>query len=158
MAAADAAAVAEIYNAGIRGRLATFDTNERSPDDVLAFLSAPWPYLVAEQGGAVVGWVGAGAYRHRACYNGVGDFSIYVAPTTQRQGVGDALMAAFLAAVEARGGWKVVGRIFPENAASLRLAARHGFREVGVYRRHAQLDGAWRDVVIVERLLGPALG
>jgi phosphinothricin acetyltransferase len=50
----------------------------------------------------------------------------------------------------------VLSRIFPENMASRALCRRHGFREVGVYARHAQLDGAWRDVVIVERLLGDA--
>jgi phosphinothricin acetyltransferase len=65
-------------------------------------------------------------------------------------------MAAFLPACEAKGLWKLVSRIFPENAASRALCARHGFREVGVYARHAQLDGVWRDVVIVEHLLGAA--
>jgi phosphinothricin acetyltransferase len=65
-------------------------------------------------------------------------------------------MSAFLPACEAAGHWKVVSRIFPENSASLALCRRHGFREVGIYRRHGRLDGRWRDVVIVERLLGTA--
>jgi phosphinothricin acetyltransferase len=67
--------------------------------------------------------------------------------------VGDALLAAFLPACRDAGLWKVLSRIFPENEASRRLCARHGFREVGVYERHGRLEGAWRDVVIVERLL-----
>jgi L-amino acid N-acyltransferase YncA len=49
--------------------------------------------------------------------------------------------------------WKVLSRIFPENSASLALCARHGFREVGRYEKHARLDGVWRDVIIVERLI-----
>jgi phosphinothricin acetyltransferase len=71
--------------------------------------------------------------------------------------VGDALVAAFLPSLERAGFWKVLSRIFPENAASRALCRRHGFREVGVYEKHARLDGAWRDVVIVERLLAPSL-
>lgn len=156
---ADLGAVAAIYNAGIRGRRATFEVRERTPEEL-----APWltddarPFLVAEaEGGDVVGWIHASAYRARACYDGIADFSVYVATAAQGQGVGDALMAAFLPACEARGIWKVLSRVFPENTASRALCARHGFREVGTYVRHAQLDGVWRDVVIVERLLGPAL-
>jgi phosphinothricin acetyltransferase len=67
-------------------------------------------------------------------------------------------MEALLAEAEARGLWKLVGLIFPENEASLALCRALGFREVGVHRRHAKLDGRWRDVVVVERLLGEAAG
>ena len=81
---------------------------------------------------------------------------MYVAPVAQGRGVGDALMAAFLPACADAGLWKVLSRVFPENAASRALCARHGFREVGTYERHARLDGVWHDVVIVERLLPPA--
>jgi phosphinothricin acetyltransferase len=107
--------------------------------------------------GSVVGWIHAAPYRARACYDGIGDFSVYVAAAAQGRGVGDALMAAFLPACADAGLWKVLSRVFPENAASRALCARHGFREVGTYARHARLDGTWRDVVIVERLLPPAL-
>ena len=70
--------------------------------------------------------------------------------------MGDLLMSAFIQALVADGKWKVLSRVFVENDASRRLLAKHGFREVGIYRRHARLDGIWRDGVIVERLLGPA--
>ena len=70
--------------------------------------------------------------------------------------MGDLLMSAFIQALVADGKWKVLSRVFVENDASRRLLAKHGFREVGIYRRHARLDGVWRDGVIVERLLGPA--
>jgi phosphinothricin acetyltransferase len=150
----DAAAIACIYNEGIRGRGATFETRERTADEVLAWFGNPrHPVLAAELEGRVVGWVAASTYRARDCYAGVAEFSVYVAGEARGRRVGDALMAAFIPACEAAGLWKVLSRIFPENTASRGLCARHGFREVGVYERHARLDGAWRDVVIVERLL-----
>ena len=153
----DAPAIARIYNEGIRGRGATFETRERAPDEILRWLGDPrHPVLAAELEGRVVGWVAASTYRARECYAGVAEFSVYVAGEARGRRVGDALMAAFIPACEAAGLWKVLSRIFPENTASRALCARHGFREVGVYERHAQLDGAWRDVVIVERLLGEA--
>lgn len=154
---ADAAAIAEIYNEGIRGRMATFETRERTAADIEAWFASPrHPILVAERDGRVVGFVAASAYRARDCYRGIAEFSVYVAASERGQRVGDALMTAFIPALEQAGFWKVLSRIFPENAASLALCRRHGFREVGVYQRHARLDGVWRDVVIVERLMGDA--
>lgn len=156
---ADAARIAAIYNQGIRERSATFETRERTADDILHwFEDSEYPVLVAERAGEMVGWVAASSYRPRQCYAGVAEFSVYVAATARGHGIADALMREFLAALEATGFWKVVARIFPENTASRALCARHGFREVGIYRRHAQLDGVWRDVVIVEKLLGNAVG
>ena len=161
----DAGAIAEIYNAGIRARTATFETRERTPDEVRARIAdaaaatgVRFPMLVAERDGRVVGWVGASSYRDRACYAGIAEFSVYVDPAEQGRRTGDALMRSFLPALEEAGFWKVLSRVFPENAASRALCRRHGFREVGVYEKHAQLDGMWRDVVIVERLLGEAAG
>ena len=86
------------------------------------------------------------------------EFSVYVARAARGRGAGRVAMEALLAEAEARGLWKLVGLIFPENEASLALSRALGFREVGVYRRHAKLDGRWRDVVVVERLLGEAAG
>lgn len=153
-APADAPRIAEIYNQGIRGRGATFETRERAAEELLAWLGEPrHPVLVAEAGGVVAGWVAASAYRPRECYAGVAELSVYVAEEARGRGIGDALMEAFLPACEAAGLWKLLSRVFPENGASRALCARHGFREVGVYEKHGRLDGAWRDVVIVERLL-----
>jgi L-amino acid N-acyltransferase YncA len=151
---ADAAAIAGIYNEGIRGRQATFETRERTAAEVERWATDPrYPVLVADRGGEVLGWIAASGYRPRECYAGIAEFSVYVRGSARGQRVGDRLMAAFLPACAAAGSWKVLSRIFPENAASLRLCARHGFREVGTYERHGRLDGVWRDVVIVERLL-----
>lgn len=160
---ADAAVVASIYNEGIRERSATFETVERTAHDVRVWFAENaatphHPFLVAEEPlGRVLGWVRASSYRPRSCYATIAEFSVYVAESARGRRVGDALMTAFIGVCTDAGLTKLVSRIFPENRASLALCARHGFREVGTYRKHGQLDGAWRDVVIVERLLG-ALG
>jgi phosphinothricin acetyltransferase len=153
---ADAEAITRIYNEGIRGRGATFETRERTTADVLQWFDDPrFPILVAEDDGDVVGWAAASSYRARECYAGIAEYSIYVATSHHGRGVGNALMPVFLEACAKAGFWKVLSRLFPENAASRALCARHGFREVGTYERHAKLDGGWRDVLIVERLLRP---
>lgn len=155
----DAAAIASIYNDGIRDGIATFETRERSAAEVAAWIGRPQhPVLVAQAAnGEVIGWIAASTYRDRACYSGIAEFSVYVRRDARGQGIGDALMRAFLSACEQAGLWKVLSRIFPENSASLALCKRHGFRDVGTYQRHGRLNGEWRDVVIVERLLGEAL-
>ena len=155
----DAADIARIYNEGIADRVATFETEPRSAEDIERLLAerAPrWPTVVVERDGAVVAWASASQYRPRACYAGVAEFSVYVARDARGAGAGRAAMEALTAACEERGIHKLVSRVFPENEASRKLLARVGFREVGTYRRHAKLDGEWRDTVIVERLIGEA--
>jgi L-amino acid N-acyltransferase YncA len=154
--ATDAAAIAEIYNEGIEDRLATFETEPRSADDVAAWIEEDLPLVVGEDHGEVVAWAVAHRYRPREAYAGVGEFSIYVARRARGRGLGRETLTALIEESERRGLWKLVSRVFPENEASLALCRSLGFREVGVYRRHARLDGEWRDVVIVERLLGDA--
>jgi phosphinothricin acetyltransferase len=152
----DAAAIAEIYNQGILGRQATFETRLRTSDDILETLRAGegrFPYLVAVVDGVVVGWASVSTYRPRECYAGIGEFSIYVHEEWRKAGVGLVLLPALIDAAGAAGFWKLLSRVFPENTGSLRLAAACGFREVGTYEKHAQLDGVWRDVVIIERLI-----
>ena len=112
--------------------------------------------MVVERDGVVVAWAAASLYRPRECYDGIGEFSVYVGREARGRGLGRAAMAALIAESEKRGLWKLVSRIFPENAASLALCRSLGFREVGTYRRHGRLDGEWKDVVIVELLLGDA--
>jgi phosphinothricin acetyltransferase len=156
---ADAAAIARIYNEGIADRLATFETEPRSPNDIAHILkerAARWPTVVVEREGAVIAWAGASEYRRRPCYGGVAEFSVYVSRADRGAGAGRAAMEALVAACEQRGLHKLVSRVFPENEASRKLLARVGFREVGTYRRHAKLDGEWRDTLIVERLVGEA--
>ncbi len=68
-------------------------------------------------------------------------------------GAGRLAMGALIAAAEEAGYCKLLARVFPENAASRGLLASLGFREVGTYEKYARLDGGWRDVLIVERLI-----
>jgi len=154
---ADAAAIAEIYTEGIEDGLATFETEPRTSADVEAWFEGPGPIVVAERDGRVVAWAAATPYRpDRAVYSSVAEFSVYVAREARGHGVGRATLDALVQASETAGLWKLVSRIFPENEASLALCRSAGFREVGLYRRHAKLRGEWRDCVIVERLLGEA--
>ena len=156
---ADAAAIAAIYNQGIAERIATFETEPRKAEQIAAQLAEKgdrFPTVVVERAGRIVAFAGASAYRSRPSYAGVAEHSVYVDPAARGSGAGRAALEALIATYEARGFWKLVSRIFPENAASLALHERSGFRTVGLYRRHARLDGEWRDCVIVERLLGDA--
>jgi L-amino acid N-acyltransferase YncA len=153
---ADAAAIAAIYNEGIADRIATFETEARTPQQIATQLSEKadrFPTIVAEQHGRVIAWASAGPYRNRAAYVGVAEHSVYVARSARGKGAGRVVLEALCQAYSDRGFWKIVSRIFPENTASLALHERCGFRVVGVYQRHGQLEGAWRDCVIVERLL-----
>lgn len=150
----DAPAIAHIYNQGIERRIATFETRLRTADDIQKWFGVPQhPILVAEYDGHIAGWIAASTYRPRECYDGIAEFSVYIAEAQQGRGVGSHLMQAFFPACEAVGLWKLISRIFIENTASRALCRKHGFREVGIYEKHAKLDGIWRDVVIVERLL-----
>jgi phosphinothricin acetyltransferase len=157
--AADADAIARIYNEGIADRIATFETEPRTTDDIARGLrerGERWPTVVVERDGRVIGWASASEYRSRACYSGVAEFSVYVARDARGTGAGRAAMDALVTECEGRRIWKLVSRVFPENEPSRKLLAKIGFREVGTYRRHAMLDGQWRDTVIVERLIGEA--
>jgi phosphinothricin acetyltransferase len=154
---ADAAAIAAIYNEGIADRIATFETEPRTAEQIAAQLldrGDRFPTVVAEHEGRIVAWAGAGPYRARPAYAGVAEHSVYVARSARGHGVGRVALEALCRAYAERGFWKLVSRIFPENTASLALHARCGFRVVGTYERHGKLDGEWRDCVIVERLLG----
>jgi phosphinothricin acetyltransferase len=154
--AADGDAVAAIYNQGIEERQATFETRPRTGAECAEQIGRDGGTLVAELGGRVVGWAGIVPYSPRAAYKGVGEFSIYVDRGGRGAGVGRRLLEELCAQAEALGYHKLLSKIFPENEASLALMRSCGFREVGLHERHARLDGEWRDVVIVERLLGPA--
>lgn len=154
----DAEAICAIYNAAIAERGSTFETRSRSPEDFDDRIGAErFPLLVAKARGAVLGWAGLSPYSERSCYAGIGEASVYVAPDVRGRGVGTALAEALSTGAEGRGFYKLIGKLFTDNVASIRLCRRCGFSEVGVHRRHGQLDGEWRDVLVVERLLRSAL-
>ena len=150
---ADAERIAQIYNEGIEDRVGTFETRPRTTDDVRAWFDGRHPIVVVEDGERIVAFASTSSYRARECYAGIAEFSVYVARHGRGQGAGTVAMRALIDAAKPAGIWKLVSRIFIENAPSRRLMASMGFREVGIYEKHAKLDGRWRDVVIVERLI-----
>ena len=155
----DVGPITEIYNQGIAERTATFETAPRRAEDMaLRIADSRYPLLVAKDAGAnVLGWAGLSSYRPRECYAGIAEFSIYLDWGARGRGVGRSLLDALLEAAREGGFWKVVSRIFPFNTASRALCRACGFREVGTYETHGQLDGRWLDVVIVERLIPEGL-
>jgi phosphinothricin acetyltransferase len=120
---------------------------------VVAWFDGVHPIVVVEDEGAVVAFASTSTYRPRECYAGIAEFSVYVTRTARGRGAGRAAMIALIDAAERAGFWKLVSRVFTENTASLGLLGAIGFREVGTYEKHARLDGVWKDVVIVERLI-----
>jgi L-amino acid N-acyltransferase YncA len=154
--AADAVAVAAIYNEGIEDRLATFETRPRTAEEIGAWLDDGLPFLVAAAGGRVVGFARVSPYSDRCVYEGVGEHGVYVARAARGGGVGARLLAAVCEAAERAGLYKLTSRIFTDNEASRAVHRTAGFEEVGVQRRHGRLDGHWKDCVLVERLLGEA--
>lgn len=149
----DAAEIAAIYNQGIEDRVGTFETEPRTAEMVAAWFDGRHPLVVVEAENRVVAFASTSAYRPRACYAGIAEFSVYVRREWRGRGAGRLVLECLLQECKAAGFWKLVSRVFVENAASRGLLRALGFREVGIYEKHGQLDGTWRDVVIVERLL-----
>ena len=149
----DAAAMATIYNQGIEDRIATFETRLRMPQEIEQWFDGVHPIVVLETEQQVIAFASTSTYRPRPCYAGIAEFSVYVERAWRGCGAGRLALEGLLEEAAKAGFWKLVSRVFVENAASRALLRSHGFREVGVYEKHAQLDGVWRDVVIVERLL-----
>lgn len=152
MAPGDAGQVLAIYQAGLDGGQASFETvaprwaefdAARLPGHRLVAADAPT--------GRVLGWVAVSAVSSRRVYAGVVEHSVYVHPAHYGRGVGSALLAALIASTEAAGIWTIQSGVFPENGASLRLHQRAGFRVVGTRERVGRHHGRWRDTVLIER-------
>ena len=148
----DAAPVLAIYQAGLDGGQASFET--RAPSWA-AFDAARLPdhRHVAVDGATrqVLGWVAASAVSSRPVYAGVIEHSVYVDPAARGRGIGSALLAALIESSEAAGIWTIQSGVFPENGASLRLHQQAGFRVVGTRERVGRHHGIWRDTVLIER-------
>ena len=142
-------AVRMIYEEGIRGGNATFETETPSWERWDAV--HPELRLVAERDGSVVGWAALSPASARHCYRGVGDVSVYVAAEARGAGLGRTLLAELVERSEQAGYWTLTAGVFPENEASIRLHNACGFRAVGIRERVGELRGHWRDVVLLER-------
>jgi L-amino acid N-acyltransferase YncA len=153
---ADAAAICEIYNQGIEDRLATLETERRTPDERRQWLKSRGPrhpVIVAEDGGRVLAWGSLNAFNPRDAYRHVADFSIYVERGQRGRGAGRVVLARLIELARELGYHKLVLSAFPFNPAGMALYEKLGFRTVGVYREQGMLDGRWVDTIVMEKLL-----
>jgi phosphinothricin acetyltransferase len=152
----DAAAICTIYNQGIEDRIATLETELRTPEERRQWMAARGPrhpVVVAVTGGQVVGWGSLNSFNPRPAYDNVVDLSVYAERGWWGRGVGRALLQQLLALAKAIGYHKMVLATFPYNEAGVALYKKMGFTPVGVYHEQGRLDGHWVDVLIMERLL-----
>lgn len=152
----DADAIAAIYNQGIEDRIATLESDLRTPQERRQWLSARGPrhpVIVAAADGRVVGWGSLNQFNPRRVYDYVADFSVYVERSWRGRGVGGRLLERLVALAGELGYHKMVLAALPFNAAGLALYRRFGFRRVGTYREQGRLDGRWVGVLIMEKLL-----
>jgi L-amino acid N-acyltransferase YncA len=143
-------AVKAIYEQGVAGGQATFETEPPSWE-AWHRSHLDGHRLVALDGGEVVGWAALSPVSERCVYEGVAEDSVYVADGAQGHGVGRRLLEELVAGAEQNGIWTIQAGIFPENEASIELHRRCGFRVVGVRERLGRQHGVWRDVVLMER-------
>jgi L-amino acid N-acyltransferase YncA len=143
-------AVRSIYQEGLATSNATFETNAPEWKD--------WDQshlrhcrLVARRSGQVIGWAALSPVSSRYVYRGVAEVSIYIAAAARGVGIGKTLLQALIEEAERLDIWTLEASIFPENAVSITLHEACGFREVGRRERIGQMNGVWRDVVLMER-------
>lgn len=153
---ADWPAVEGIYREGIATGHATFEAEPPSWEAFDTGKLSGLRLVAANADGTVAGWAAGSPVSARPAYRGVIEHSVYIADLARGNGVGGALLEAFIAAADAAGIWTIQSSIFPENTASLRLHERHGFRTVGTRERialmgYGPLAGVWRDTVLIER-------
>jgi L-amino acid N-acyltransferase YncA len=149
MLAEDWPAVAAIFVEGIATRAATFETEPPTYESFDASHHSEYR-LVAVEDDRVVGWVALAPTSSRTCYAGVAESSVYVAASVRGRGIGRVLMEALIASAAAGGIWTIWAGMFPENTPSRALHESLGFRIVGHFERIAQLDGVWRDTILLE--------
>lgn len=152
----DAGAIGAIYDAAIASGVATFASRPHPPDERLAWLDARGsraPVWVLDEDHGVRGWSALAPFSHRPWYEGVAEYTVYMATSSRGRGLGGEMLDHLIAQAPAFGYWKLVGMILAGNDAGLALARGRGFREVGTHLAHGAVGGEWRDVTVVERHL-----
>jgi L-amino acid N-acyltransferase YncA len=152
----DAEAIATIYNQGIEDRIATLETELRTPEERRAWMAARGsrhPVVVAEVDGLVIGWGSLNPYNPRAAYQHVADFSVYVERGWRGKGVGRRLLERLIDLARLIGYHKMMLAAFPFNESGMAVYERMGFVRIGICREMGLLDGKWVDTVIMEKLL-----
>jgi L-amino acid N-acyltransferase YncA len=149
----DAGRVAEIFNQGVEDRVATFETQPAELEDAARWIESDL-VVTAERDDLLVGFAKASPYADRHdYYDGVREATLYVERGARRTGVGRQLLEALANEAAAAGAHKLIGKIFTSNGPSIAMVGGLGWREVGVHERHGTLDGEWKDVLVVEKLL-----
>ncbi|WP_312094683.1 N-acetyltransferase family protein [Niallia sp.] len=144
--------VATIYELGIQSRQATFETEVpnwekwSSSKDLSSSL-----VLLDEEAGRMIGWAAISKVSNRCVYQGVGEHSVYLHPDYHRKGYGRFLLGELIEHSELNGYWTLQSGIFPENIASIQLHKSCGFKEIGIREKIGNLDGIWRDVLLMEK-------
>ena len=157
MTAADWPAVQRIYQEGIATGHATFESAPPATwEDFIKSKLARCSLVARDGNGEPVGWAVLAPVSARKVYAGVAEVSFYVAAAHRGQGAGDALLGELIRVAEAGGIWTLQSSTFQENAASIALQQKHGFRIIGWRERigrmsHGPLAGRWRDTVLLER-------
>jgi phosphinothricin acetyltransferase len=146
----DWASVQSIYREGIATGNATFETVVPEWDE-WDKNHLPICRLIARSDNRIIGWAALSAVSNRPAYSGVCEVSIYITNWARGCGVGRALLGTLIEESERMGIWILQAGIFPENADSIALTRACGFREVGYRERIGQMNGVWRNVVLVER-------
>jgi len=142
--------VKSIYEEGIRSRIATFET-EAPPWEEWDSSHLPTCRLVVRAGDTALGWAALSPISGRCVYAGVAEVSVYVGSAHRGRGTGYALLKTLIECSEENGIWTLEAGMFTENDASIKLHRRCGFRQVGRRERIGKLDGAWCDIILMER-------
>jgi phosphinothricin acetyltransferase len=146
----DSLKILEIYKMGLNTRNATFETEVPlwSQWDKNHLKHSRFVFI---EHGSLLGWVALSPVSSRKAYRGVAEVSIYVDTNFLGQGIGLQLMDELIRSSEENGIWTLSSSIFPENLATLRLHEKFGFKVIGKREKIAQLDGKWKDTIILER-------
>ena len=158
---ADIPAIARIYADAVRHGTASFELEPPDENEMVArfyaLMGGGYPYLVAEDGGAILGYAYAGPFRPRPAYRYSVENSVYVAAEAQRRGIGRRLLDALIARCTEAGFRQMIAVIGDSTlqAASISLHAAAGFRLVGTLDAVGYKHDRWLDSVYMQRALGP---
>ncbi|MER5641365.1 N-acetyltransferase family protein [Kitasatospora sp. NPDC002227] len=151
MTADHAEEVLAVYQAGIDGGNATFETAAPTWEAFDTGRLREHRFVALDGSSRVLGWVAASRVSDRCAYAGVVEHSVYVHPDAQGRGIAGLLLRELITSTEAAGIWTIQSGVFPENAASLAVHAKAGFRVIGTRERIGRHRGLWRDVLLIER-------
>ncbi|HMI63915.1 MAG TPA: GNAT family N-acetyltransferase [Puia sp.] len=142
--------VKAIYESGLATGNASFQTSAPSWEEWDA-AHLKHSRLVSILNNQVVGWAALTPVSGRCVYAGVAEVSVYVHPDSRGLGIGEDLLQELIIESEKNGIWTLQAGIFPENIPSLRIHEKTGFRQVGFREKIGQMNGKWRDTVLLER-------